>query len=208
MGCTSCPRGKENPLMYVASSTLIIRVVLFHLQGFNMHLNVSPGITNSRLEPFLEIQWFCKMKRFKVLPQKSQMLLRNPEEWIPEMHIYSKQLPAESSPAAPPMLHCQVQIAAWESPSRSTSQPLSSLLKQDTPIIPDFRLVSPPLLTLCSLPARSPCSPSSLNSAVHPNCRLRSHLSQHQSYGMVLLRHLSPPLDIELPQMMNRISLS
>lgn len=114
-------RDRENPLMHAAASTLITCVALLHARLRNMHLNLSPGITNSSLEIILGKMVVQQNGEFQSPPPKLQILLRNYEEWLSTMHVYSKQLPAEISPMAFPMLHRQVQTPAWDSASASGS---------------------------------------------------------------------------------------
>lgn len=63
--------------MCIISSTLIICVVLLHLQLFTMHLNVSLGITTCSLEIFLLNTVLLENEEFQSSPQKPQILLRN-----------------------------------------------------------------------------------------------------------------------------------
>ena len=126
------------------------------------------------------------------------------------MYNFSKQLPAENSPAAVPMLHCQVQTPAWDSisPSWSGSNPPSSLPGSCTPITPKTGLAPLLLLMLCSLPAWGPRSPSRVSSSQVPTAH-----SSLTSCGINHRAWCDSPICVphwmsDKTQMMNWISLS
>lgn len=139
--------------MQAIASTLIICVVLFHLQLFNMHLNISPGITNSSLEIFSLKQSSSVHGAFQSPPPKIANTTKNDKEWPFSNAQLLKTTPCREFSSG-------YSYASMSNPNPSMGQCrpfltwlLPSLLRRCTPVLLGLSFYLAPAL---SLPARGP----------------------------------------------------